>query len=302
MLEADEPPSGHPSTIDAIPASAPRPVVRLRCGATSHVGKVRTNNEDQYQVLRLSKAMEVLHSGLSRPTGLRMSEEKAYVLLVADGLGGHLGGERASALVAEWVEANLLDLVKLFFHFGERDERERDREIQERLEELDHLIRSEAYADRSLENMGTTLTMAYSVGADLMIIHVGDSRAYVYSEWGLQQVTHDHTLAQMMADVGMIRPEEVRENKRRNIVTNVLGGPSAGVRAEIHRVVMEDGDRLLLCTDGLNDVLDDVKIAALLERNPEPDAACRALVDATLDAGAPDNVTVIVADYIVEKP
>jgi protein phosphatase len=230
-----------------------------------------------------------------------MSDEKGYLFLVADGLGGAAAGERASALAAGWIEGNILEIVKFFFRFGERDSTEQNREIRASLERIDHLILSEAEADRSLAGMGTTLTLAFSVGTDLTIIHVGDSRAYLFHDGDLEQITHDHTMAQMMADAGMMRPEDVKQSKRRNIVTNVLGGPGPGVNGEIHRLHLDDGDRLLLCTDGLTDPLDDPTITRILGQHTEPDAAAHALVEAALDAGGPDNVTVVLASFAVER-
>lgn len=303
MIAKDQQPSVTASTIDlSNPPNAQRPVVTVDCAALSDVGKVRENNEDQFLIARLSKALEILDSGLTRRNSVRMSDEKAYLLLVADGMGGAAAGERASALVAEWIEENILETVKLFFHFGEADERAQEARIRNGLERLDHLVISEARADRSLEGMGTTLTLAFSVGADLTLVHVGDSRAYLFHDGNLQQLTHDHTLTQMMVDVGMIRPEDAKTHNRRHVVTNVLGGPAPGVTGEVHRLRLADGDRLLLCTDGLSEPVDDAVIAGILTQHPGAKDACRALVNATVEQGAPDNVTVIVAAYDIKDP
>jgi protein phosphatase len=291
------------STIDlSNPAQLVRPEVVVDVRALSHVGKTRENNEDQFLVARLSKALEILDSGLTRRSGLRISNEKAHLLLVADGMGGAAAGERASALVAEWIETNILEIVKLFFHFGELDERAQETRIRVGLKQLDDLLLSEAESDRALQGMGTTLTLGFSVGADLTLVHVGDSRAYLFHDGELEQLTHDHTLTQLMVDAGMLRPEDAKTHNRRHVVTNVLGGPGPGVTGEVHRLTLADGDRLLLCTDGLSDPVDDASIAAILHRSSNSAEACRGLVDAALQNGGPDNVTVIVATYAIKEP
>jgi protein phosphatase len=147
--------------------------------------------------------------------------------------------------------------------------------------------------------MGTTLTMAYSVASDLYIVHAGDTRAYLFQDGELQQVTNDHTLVQILVDHGTITPEAARTHARRNVVTNVVGGPSAGVHAEVHKIAVADGDVLLLCSDGLTEPVDDATITEILAANPEPEAACEALVAKALERGGRDNVTAVVARYRV---
>ena len=147
--------------------------------------------------------------------------------------------------------------------------------------------------------MGTTLTMAYSVATDLYIVHAGGSRAYLFRAGELEQLTSDHTLVQTLIDGGAISPEDARRHKWRNVVTNVIGGPSEGVFAEIHKLALLDGDTLLFCTDGLTQPVSDDAIAEVLGHHPDPDDACTRLVDLALSRGGPDNVTAVVARYQV---
>src|SRR5262245_66449254 len=104
--------------------------------------------------------------------------------------------------------------------------------------------------------MGTTLTAAFSMGVDLFIIHLGDSRAYLYRNGDLQRLTKDHTMAQAMADAGYIAPEEVRRHARRNALTNYLGSRHGRIKADLRRLRLTDGDRLLPCTGGRSDLVD----------------------------------------------
>ena len=110
-------------------------------------------------------------------------------------------------------------------------------------------------------------------------------------------MTCDHTLVQVMISGGVLAPEDAKTHPRRNVVTNVIGGPREGVHAEIHKLTIADGDVLLLCSDGLTEPVDDEEIAETLALHPEPEDACRLLVERALERGGPDNITVVVARY-----
>jgi protein phosphatase len=141
--------------------------------------------------------------------------------------------------------------------------------------------------------MGTTLTGAYTVGPEAFIGHVGDSRAYLYRAGRLAQLTRDHTMAQLAHDIGL----PVTKQSWHHTLTNCLGGGGAELWVDFHHVRLADGDRLLLCTDGLTSMVPDDEIAAVLSRPAPPQEQAQALVDATLQGGGKDNVTVVVAHY-----
>src|SRR6185312_5982649 len=122
------------------------------------------------------------------------------------------------------------------------------------------------------------------------VVHAGDSRAYLFRDGQLQQLTSDHTLVQVLVDGGVISREDAKHHRRRNVVTNVIGGPQPGVYAEIHKLIVRDGDVLLLCSDGLTEPVSDAEIARTLQAGCDPDAMSKALVALALDRGAPDNV------------
>jgi protein phosphatase len=134
----------------------------------------------------------------------------------------------------------------------------------------------------------------------LFIAHAGDSRAYLFRDGELKVLTSDQTLVQALVDAGAISPEDARQHNLRNVVTNVIGGPDEGVSAEINKLIVRDGDTLLLCTDGLTEPVGDDAIAEVLNQHADPETACRRLVDLALSAGAPDNVTAIVVRYQVD--
>jgi protein phosphatase len=295
----------HPSEVSTaelmLPEPPSRPTVRVDLGAQTHVGHVRSKNEDHYLVARLCRSVQVVQTNLPRDDDRCVSDDQGYLLVVADGMGGHAAGQRASAMAVERVEQFVLRTLKWFSTLDEREEHDLMRELRRGLERLDRRVIGEARVDRSLKGMGTTLTTAFSFGTDLFIVHVGDSRVYLYHHGQLQQITRDHTLAQAMADVGIIPAGEARSHKQRHFLTNVIGGPQPGVRAEIHKLRLAHGDRLLLCTDGLTEPVGDHFIAELLRRYPRPGDASQALIDAALSRGGPDNVTVIVAAYAITE-
>jgi protein phosphatase len=281
--------------------AATRPArVGVEFGALTHVGKVRPNNEDQYLIARLRKSLEVLASSLPDDAGARPASREGYLMLVADGMGGRGGGEVASARVVEAAKDHVLNTAKWFFHLDDPDEEVRLRNLRESLRRIDRELVEEARADPALAGMGTTLTAASSVGEEVLLVHVGDSRAYLFRRGVLDQLTRDHTFAQQLVEAGLVEPEEARSHRLRHVLTNVVGG-EPGVRGEIARLRVADGDRLLLCTDGLTEMVEDARIAELLARHPAPEDACRALVAAALDGGGRDNVTVVVAAYSVSE-
>ena len=145
--------------------------------------------------------------------------------------------------------------------------------------------------------MGSTLTGARSYGQDLLIVHVGDSRAYLLHAGRLHRLTRDHTYAQMLVDTGQLLASEVAGSGMGHILTNVLGGCTEQVEVDIDLLRLADGDRLLLCSDGLTDLVDDDTIATTLGESQSSSDACARLIHLALDSGGRDNVTVIVAGY-----
>jgi protein phosphatase len=145
--------------------------------------------------------------------------------------------------------------------------------------------------------MGSTLTGARSLGRDLLIVHVGDSRAYLLRAGGLHRLTKDHTYAQMLVDCGKLEACDIATSGLGHVLTNALGGSSEHVDVDVDLLRLEDRDRLLLCSDGLSDLVEDDTIAQTLTGAETSAAACAQLVQLALDRGGRDNVTVIVAGY-----
>ena len=130
--------------------------------------------------------------------------------------------------------------------------------------QVDAALIRETLRNPSLAGMGTTLTVAYSVGSHAFIVHAGDSRVYLMRGGGLRQLTRDHTLAQSLADAGKIPAESVGAHSARHVLVNFAGGPRRGIEPDVVTIDLEDGDRLLLCTDGLTGMVSDAEIAVVL--------------------------------------
>lgn len=271
--------------------------VRAEIGAVTHTGRVRSRNEDHYLVSRVSRQQEILQTNMPSDSLPEHTGEDGYLYIVADGMGGMAAGEVASRLA-------ISTTVKLFhrserwgFRVNHTVVRELFKQISKDLQEIDKTLTAESANDRRLLGMGTTLTAAYSMGIDLFIIHLGDSRVYLYRDGALRQLTKDHTVAQAMADAGYIPPDQVRHHVKRNALTNYLGGHNGKVTADLRWLRLADGDRLLLCTDGLNEMVDDVTIGRILALHHSPQVAAQELLGEALRHGGKDNITTVVARY-----
>jgi protein phosphatase len=272
------------------------PAYAVRSFGATHPGQVRPSNEDQFLIAELTKAMRIWQTSLAEPMA-RFGEERAHLFLVADGMGGHAAGEQASTLAITAVERFALNTLKWFFHSGHSDTQRIMREFKEALHAADVQVIREATLHPKFAGMGTTLTMAYHIDRQLCIAHVGDSRAYLYRDGELDQITQDHTVTAEMVRLGQLQPEEVTHHHLRHVITNVVGGNEVGVFVEAHAIELLPGDRLLLCSDGLTEMLSNEAIGDALRNDAEPEAACLALLALANEAGGRDNITAIVADF-----
>jgi protein phosphatase len=270
--------------------------VRVDLGALSHPGNVRPNNEDFYLVGRASRSLEILLTNLPEGPGPQQHEEVGYGLLVADGMGGMAAGEVASRTAVRTLLKLIVEAPDWTLRVDQGGSEQLLERIAERFRQVDAAVRHTARSDPRLTGMGTTMTLAYTLGADAFLGHMGDSRAYVCRGDQLLRLTRDHTYAQALADLGAISQEEVDTHRMRHVLTRAVGA-CEGAPADVQHVRLRDGDQLLLCSDGLTDMVDDDTIGAMLRTAHTADDACQALVEQALNRGGKDNVTVIVARY-----
>jgi protein phosphatase len=272
-------------------------LVEVDLGALSHPGKVRTNNEDHYFVARFDRSMRPLLTNLSLVDLPDSTTEAAYGLLVADGMGGHAAGEVASRTAISVLVDLVLRSPDWIMRLDEQGIQMVLRRMEQRLRQVQLALAERARADARLSGMGTTLTLACSFGADLLLAHVGDSRAYLHRRGQLRQLTRDQTVAQELLDSGAIRPEEAATSPLRHVLTGALAATGSKVRVELNPWRLADGDQLLLCTDGLTDMVPNAAVAEALRQPGSAADACRTLVDLALEAGGKDNVTAVLCRY-----
>jgi len=230
--------------------------------AVSHVGKIRANNQD---------------SGYAG----------AHLFVVADGMGGHAGGDVASAIAAKRVAEADTDYPSA---------RDAEFALQQALIAANSLLAETVFEHSELTGMGTTVSAVLRVGNELALAHIGDSRIYRFRDGELVQITADHTFVQRLVDSGRITPEEAAVHPRRSVLMRVLGDVDAAPEIDTGIFDTKPGDRWLLCSDGLSSYVADDKMAAILSTVRTAQGAADRLVKESLDHGAPDNVTVVLVD------
>ncbi|MGO1768653.1 MAG: PP2C family protein-serine/threonine phosphatase [Microbacterium sp.] len=230
--------------------------------AISHTGKVRSNNQD---------------SGYAG----------SNLFVVADGMGGHAGGDVASSVAVHKLQP--LDRAFDTTHDAETALRDTVASTASDLIQI---------ADRrpELAGLGTTVSAILMVDTYAVIAHIGDSRIYLWRDGALTQVTTDHSFVQRLVDSGRITPEEARYHPRRSVLMRVLGDMDA--HPEVDTIIMptQPGDRFVLCSDGLSGVVDEPHLTKSLRRDDTPGRTADTLLKQALDGGAPDNVTVVIVD------
>ena len=235
--------------------------------------------------------MSVWQTTLSEPR-VQVGDERAHLFLVADGMGGSRAGERASALAVLAIEQFTLNTFKWFLGSDNAAAQKVLAQFGAALTEADARIRAEAASRPHLEGMGTTVTLAFHLGTQLCVVHAGDSRAYLYRGGQLNQLTQDHTMAAELARRG-----EVAGNRFHHVITNVVGGQNVGVKVEAHAFEVQAGDCLVLCSDGLTNMVKHEEIAATLGSEATPELVAKKLLALAHEAGAHDNITVVVARF-----
>src|SRR5215831_3272797 len=272
-------------------------LMAIDVAAATHAGHVRTNNEDHYLVIRFGRSLEFLQTNVN-PEVLRPNYSlTGYGLLVADGLGGMAGGEIASRTALTKI-VNVV-IATPDWILGFEDPANLDMvmaRMTERFLKVDETLKSEADQDASLIGMGTTLTTAATLNNDMVVAHIGDSRAYLFRNHKLTQLTRDHTVAQELIDAGIDRSDPATQSMR-HVLTAALGSLGSRTQPQVQRIRLQDHDQVLLCTDGLTEMVDDKTIASLLRNTSTAAKACEDLTTVALAAGGSDNVTVVLARF-----
>jgi PPM family protein phosphatase len=287
------------STIQVqLPLAPPRSsTMQVTFGAWSERGRLHPVNEDHYLILRLERSQDTIRTSLPEPLFEKHFMEHGYGLIVADGMSGQ-GGEEASRLA-------IVTLMYLMLHFGKWNLRIDNRvaeEIMNRAERfyrhVDGVVVSEG---RKGQRLQTTLTAVFGAGSDLFFAHVGHSRAYLLRANTLMRLTHDHAIgARQKPDMPIAPLVDVNSTARdlKHILTQTIGMIGAGgPRIDLERFHLADGDRVLVCTNGLTDAVDEDVIAEALGANLSPDEISRRLVALAMSAAGDDDATALVAVF-----
>jgi serine/threonine protein phosphatase PrpC len=218
----------------------------------------------------------------------------ANLIAVADGMGGHAGGEVASAIAIN----SLTDLVPLLLNENVDLDSKEDLFLNI-THEIDQKILDKSKAQPELSGMGTTLTALSILDNKIELLHIGDSRCYRYRDNKLEQLSYDHTVMQELLDQGRLTPQEVFDHPQRSLLTQALMGDS-GLDPILLTFEIKTGDQFLLCSDGLTNVLSDYEISKIIEAN-DADLIPQALIKEVRSKGAPDNITIIWSELSPEK-
>jgi protein phosphatase len=246
------------------------PPAHFRWGAETHIGKERQENQDSF-----------------------FADPEPALFLVSDGMGGHRGGALASGIVAEDMPVmieNALDRLKVGTPRTVRSLLER------MIVEQSKQLQLEGTSETGFRDMGATLVIALLRKGRCFIANIGDSRAYRLRKGRLAQLTRDHSVVSELIEKGRIEPEEAANHNAQGQITRYIGMEEKA-RSHVRSFTLKKSDRLLLCTDGLTDMLDDAKIAAVLKAETDPQNACKSLVAAANKAGGHDNITTLVIDW-----
>ncbi|MCX8067177.1 MAG: protein phosphatase 2C domain-containing protein [Anaerolineae bacterium] len=259
------------------PSGPPRPTrTRMEVGWATHIGQQRKLNEDALLIL---EAWQEGHHSLP-PFGL---------FVVADGMGGHLSGEIASALAARTAASFILQHVYFSF-LHRREQRANQPSLQEILSSA--IRAAHEVVTAQVPGGGTTLLCALVLGNSAYIANVGDSRAYLLNSTSARQITRDHSVVDILVEMGQMSPAEALHHPQRNVLYRAVGQPGP-LEVDTFRCSLVPGETLLLCTDGLWEMVPEEEIVKTVANAPSVQAACEKLIEKANEAGGKDNISVI---------
>jgi len=279
------------------------------CFGISDPGRVRENNEDQFLIADLRKSMTVYSTslGLDHQSQL-FGNSLGKILMVADGMGGHPAGERASTLAVDGVAEYALNTLS--WNLAESDPDAKFRfELEDALMHCQEIICRESSLNPRRRGMAATVTFAFIRWPQMHLVHAGDCRCYLLRENELQILTEDHNLAQLEISTGKQEnggdddggPDATKPIPVNSPIWNFVGGDCESLTPDIKELKLAMGDTLLLCSDGLTRHVDDARLAKILSVSRSARETCRALVDAANEDGGKDNITVVVARFMKEN-
>jgi serine/threonine protein phosphatase PrpC len=260
----------------------------------THPGKVRTENQDHFLISALRKQMVVRLTSLPEIESVTADPERlAFLMMVADGVGGGAKGGEASRLALEAVTQYVNHGMRCYYAAGAGNDREFHSALKEAALECHSELLRRGENDPDYRGMATTLTMYLGVWPRAYLLQVGDSRCYLLQDGRLRQITRDQTMAQELIDLGVIKQGDASESKLAHTLSSSIGGRQTA--PAVTRLDVTWGNVALLCSDGLTKHVSDERIHQCLSSMISAKQACEDLLQEALDGGGSDNITLIVA-------
>ena len=242
----------------------------MQCWGLTDTGCVRSQNQDVFKIEQLDK--------------------NTVLSVVCDGMGGAKAGNIASSLAADvFVE----EICRTWS--GSMDQEKIDQMLQDAIKLANFTVYDQGKQFEEFSGMGTTLVAALVKGGEATVVNVGDSRTYLINDAGIRRITTDHSLVEVMVQRGELTPEEARTYPGKNYITRAIGTESA-VQCDLYHVDVEKGNCLLLCTDGMSNLVDEQEILFEVIHGVKREQCCQHLLDIAKNRGAPDNVTSVLVE------
>jgi serine/threonine protein phosphatase PrpC len=277
-------------------------LTQMDCFGLTERGLKRPTNQDHYLIADLNKSMRIHDTSLTLDSETRVyGGSQGKLLVVADGMGGEAEGERACTIAVDQLTTYVLNSLSWCFRLEEDSEHDFEDHLKQALESCQKSIQDVVATHPEMRSMGTTMTMVYIVWPRAFVVHVGDSRCYLLRNGELVQITVDHTVSEIMVETGKMSREEAGHSLLGHALWNVLGGRSSELAVDVYKLTLERDDVLLLCTDGLYNMVPVETLQELLMSNTDAESACRKLVDLANENGGKDNITVIVSRFLAPK-
>lgn len=286
---------GTPGTIERKPTDDEIDVYGL-----THTGKVRRDNQDHFLICALRRQIVVYETSLPQTEHLMVAPERlAFLMMVADGVGGGAKGEEASRMALEAVTQYVSGTMRCYYAAGATGDAEFSEALQEGALRCHGELRQRGEEDPDYRGMATTLTLFLGVWPKAYLLQVGDSRCYVYRNGELSQITRDQTMAQELIDLGVLTRADAAGTRFARTLSSSIGGRQTD--PVVSRLDMAWGTVLILCSDGLTAHVPDERIKERLQSMASAKQVCQDLLEDALQAGGTDNITIIVGRALPRK-
>lgn len=241
----------------------------MRAWGLTDVGGVRTQNQDSYYIDLIP-------------------EDRMSILVVCDGMGGAKAGNIASEMAVGAYVEELKDELR-----PQMTAKQLEKAVRRALEYANESVHEKSRSSSEYSGMGTTLVSCITIGNTALVVNVGDSRAYLINNKGIEQITRDHSMVEELVERGEITREEAKKHPSKNLITRALGTGSR-IHGDFYTVKLKNGDHILLCSDGVSNILSDQELLYEVIHNEEKETCCQRLINMVKERGAPDNATVVV--------